>query len=320
MALATGVPRTNVERAGPAAIAARSQNPLIVNVVGSINPNAANSFLFVPTEAKYVRVGVLESSKGQPCIDEVEVFSGDSSTNLALHSNGAKATASSLLKGFEEKHQIGFLNDGKYGNERSWIPAQTPGWAQIELPETMTIDRVVLSRDRGGKLNRRVPVSFDILVSTDGKAWSTVKKVRPAAAKKDAARKAAPEKNGAKRKARQAAAAAHSKIGKAGTVPNILWITVEDMSPTLGSYGDNFARTPNIDALAEESVLYTNAFATSPVCSPSRSTLITGMYNASMGTNHMRSSNHMPIIASLRPPARIQKSYQSSVSVEGCRS
>jgi N-sulfoglucosamine sulfohydrolase len=293
MALAAGVPRTNVERPRPADIAAASQNPLIVNIVGSINPNAANAFLFVPTEAKYVRVTVLESSKGQPCIDEVEVFSGDSSTNLALHSNGAKATASSLLKGFEEKHQIGFLNDGKYGNQRSWIPAQMPAWAQIELPASMAIDRVVLSRDRGGKLSRRVPVCFDILVSTDGKAWSTVKKVRPAAAKNGAARKAASEKDGAKRKARKAAAA-HSGIRPAGTVPNILWITVEDMSPTLGCYGDNFARTPNIDALAKESVLYTNAFAVSPVCSPSRSTLITGMYNASMGTNHMRSSNHLP--------------------------
>ncbi|MGY8793524.1 MAG: family 16 glycoside hydrolase, partial [Woeseiales bacterium] len=293
MAQAAGVPRTNVERAGPAAIAAGSQDPLIVNVVGSINPNAANPFLFVPTEAKYVRVAVLESSKGQPCIDEVEVFSGDSSTNLALHSNGAKATASSLLKGFEEKHQIGFLNDGKYGNERSWIPAEVPGWAQIELPKVVTIDRVVLSRDRGGKLARRVPVSFDILVSGDGKEWNTVKTVRPAVAKKDAAAKPAPDKTDARRKARRAAEAM-SKISKAGTVPNILWITVEDMSPTLGCYGDNFARSPNLDAFAKESVLYTNAFAVSPVCSPSRSTLITGMFNASMGTNQMRSSNNIP--------------------------
>lgn len=77
-------------------------------------------------------------------------------------------------------------------------------------------------------------------------------------------------------------------------VPNILWITVEDMSPTLGCYGDTSARTPNLDAFARQSILYTNAFAVSPVCSPSRSTLITGMYNASMGTHHMRSSNPLP--------------------------
>ena len=112
-----------------------------------------------------MRVDVLASSNGQPCIDELEIFSGDSPQNLALHSNGAKATASSLLKGYEEKHQIEFLNDGKYGNAHSWIPAKSTGWAQIELPEAKTIDRVVLSRDRGGRLTRRVPVSFDILIS-----------------------------------------------------------------------------------------------------------------------------------------------------------
>ena len=76
--------------------------------------------------------------------------------------------------------------------------------------------------------------------------------------------------------------------------PNILWITVEDMSPTLGCYDDQFAHTPNLDALAEQSIVYTNAFAVSPVCSPSRSTLITGMYNSTMGTQQMRSANRLP--------------------------
>ena len=55
--------------------------------------------------------------------------------------------------------------------------------------------------------------------------------------------------------------------------PNILWITAEDMSPVLGCYGDKFAITPNIDQLAKESVRYTKAFASAPVCSPSRSCL-----------------------------------------------
>ena len=88
--------------------------------------------------------------------------------------------------------------------------------------------------------------------------------------------------------------AAVTTAAKATDQPNILWITVEDMSPTIGCYGDKFARTPTLDQFARESVLYTNAFAASPVCSPSRSTLITGIYNASMGTNQMRSSNHIP--------------------------
>jgi len=71
--------------------------------------------------------------------------------------------------------------------------------------------------------------------------------------------------------------------------PNLLWITVEDMSPDLGAWGDDYARTPNIDRLAAESVRYTGAFATAPVCSPSRSTLITGVYATSLGTQRLRS-------------------------------
>ena len=60
--------------------------------------------------------------------------------------------------------------------------------------------------------------------------------------------------------------------------PNILWITLEDTSFFMGCYGDKVAKTPNIDRLAEEGDRFTNAFATSPVCSPARSALITGMH------------------------------------------
>ena len=77
-------------------------------------------------------------------------------------------------------------------------------------------------------------------------------------------------------------------------LPNILWIVAEDMSPTLGCYGDNFATTPNIDALASESVRYTNAFATAPVCSPSRACLINGCSAAMQGTHPMRSEFPLP--------------------------
>ncbi len=283
-----------------------------VTVRRNVVSGKANSFSFVPIEAKYVRVDIFESSKGQPCIDELEIFSGNSPKNLALHSNGATATASSLLKGHEEKHQIEFLNDGRYGNARSWIPAMKTGWAQIGLPAPTTIDRVVLSRDRIGGGKFRVPISFDILVSRDGKEWNTVKKVRPLPVKKGAEDKAA----AMQRRAQREAAAAKPQTGKAERPPNILWITVEDMSPTLGCYGDSFARTPNLDAFSKESILYTNAFAASPVCSPSRSTLITGMYNASMGTNQMRSSNHIPTGVKGFPSFLREAGYYTSNNVK----
>lgn len=77
--------------------------------------------------------------------------------------------------------------------------------------------------------------------------------------------------------------------------PNILWITCEDVSSSyLGCYGDSYAITPNIDELAGESVLYTKAFATAPVCAPSRSCLITGVYATSLGTQHLRSDVKLP--------------------------
>ena len=70
--------------------------------------------------------------------------------------------------------------------------------------------------------------------------------------------------------------------------PNILWITCEDQMPSLGSFGDPVSKTPNLDKLASEGVRFTNTFSTAGVCAPSRATLITGMYQNSIGTLHMR--------------------------------
>ena len=72
--------------------------------------------------------------------------------------------------------------------------------------------------------------------------------------------------------------------------PNILMIVAEDMSPRVGVYGDALAKTPSIDQLASEGVLYTNMHTISGVCAPSRSSLVTGVYATSMGTHQMRTS------------------------------
>ncbi len=70
---------------------------------------------------------------------------------------------------------------------------------------------------------------------------------------------------------------------------NILWISIEDISPTLGCYGDAYAKTPRVDHFATEGVRYDNAHSVYPVCAPSRSSIITGMYPATIGSHHMRS-------------------------------
>ena len=71
--------------------------------------------------------------------------------------------------------------------------------------------------------------------------------------------------------------------------PNILYIALEDITPMMGCYGDTYAKTPNFDQLAAESVRYTHAYSVGPVCSVSRSSIVTGMYPTTIGTMHHRS-------------------------------
>jgi arylsulfatase A-like enzyme len=76
--------------------------------------------------------------------------------------------------------------------------------------------------------------------------------------------------------------------------PNILWLVSEDNIPILGSFGEPLARTPNLDRLAQQGIRYERAYSTAPVCAPSRSTIITGCYASSLGTQHMRSFRALP--------------------------
>lgn len=71
--------------------------------------------------------------------------------------------------------------------------------------------------------------------------------------------------------------------------PNILWLIAEDFGPQLGCYGTKQVWTPNLDALATKGTRYTRFFTTAPVCSPSRSAFMTGMYQTSIGAHNHRS-------------------------------
>ena len=88
--------------------------------------------------------------------------------------------------------------------------------------------------------------------------------------------------------------------------PNILFIVFEDMGPRIGAYGDEVANTPILDAFARQSILYTNAFTTAGVCAPSRSALITGNYQQSIGTQHMRTATDGPQPYEAVPPSYIK--------------
>lgn len=72
--------------------------------------------------------------------------------------------------------------------------------------------------------------------------------------------------------------------------PNILWIYIEDTNAWMSCYGDRVAETSNIDQLASEGIRFDRAYMTSGVCSPTRSAVITGMYQTSIGAHEHYSS------------------------------
>lgn len=71
--------------------------------------------------------------------------------------------------------------------------------------------------------------------------------------------------------------------------PNIIWIIAEDMSCHFGYQGEPLVKTPHVDRLAREGAVFDSAYTTCPVCSPSRSALVTGMYQTTIGSQNHRS-------------------------------
>ncbi len=74
--------------------------------------------------------------------------------------------------------------------------------------------------------------------------------------------------------------------------PNIILIVADDLGyGELGSYGQEYIRTPNVDRLAAEGMRFTNHYSGSPVCAPSRSVLLTGLHT---GHTYIRDNDEMP--------------------------
>lgn len=94
--------------------------------------------------------------------------------------------------------------------------------------------------------------------------------------------------------------------------PNLLWITSEDNGPQLGCYGDDYAVTPHLDALAERGMIYLHAWSTAPVCAPARTAIISGLYPSSLGAEHMRSEIPLPAGLRLYPELLREAGYYCS--------
>ena len=76
--------------------------------------------------------------------------------------------------------------------------------------------------------------------------------------------------------------------------PNIVWLVAEDLGLYIPPFGDSTIVTPNLSRLADEGVRYTNVYSVSGVCSPSRASIVTGMYPTSIGAHHMRTLSQQP--------------------------
>ncbi|HKT61782.1 MAG TPA: sulfatase [Gemmatimonadales bacterium] len=68
-----------------------------------------------------------------------------------------------------------------------------------------------------------------------------------------------------------------SDQGDAGQRPNVLFIAVDDLRPTIGAFGDPYAKTPNLDRLARSGATFLQAYAQQALCNPSRASLLTGL-------------------------------------------
>jgi hypothetical protein len=146
---------------------------------------------FAPVAARRLRFTVAKTTDAEPCIDELEVYTAeDTPRNIALVANGTKATASSVFPN-SDIHRLEHINDGKYGNSRSWISNERgKGWVELEFPQTVTIDKVVWGRDREEKFFDRLATEYQIEVagsndwrvvasSADRQAHEAGKKVEP---------------------------------------------------------------------------------------------------------------------------------------------
>jgi N-sulfoglucosamine sulfohydrolase len=97
--------------------------------------------------------------------------------------------------------------------------------------------------------------------------------------------------------------------------PNILLVTADDLGLQMGCYGDQIVHTPHLDRFAAQGIRFTRAFVTQASCSPSRSSMLTGLYphqNGQVGLSHRGYSMYDPPIPTL--PGELKKAgYRTGI-------
>jgi mono/diheme cytochrome c family protein len=125
----------------------------------------------LPVSTSFVRFEIMSTTTGdEPCIDELELWSTDG-RNAALN---ASLTSSGNYAG-SLKHQLQHVNDGKFGNDFSWISnTGGHGWVTLSLAKPETIDRIVWGRDRLQQFTDRTATRYSISFSSDHENWTVV--------------------------------------------------------------------------------------------------------------------------------------------------
>ena len=136
---------------------------------------ARNAEDFEPVAARSLRFRVLNTERGdEPCLDELELWSAPAAGGPVNVARSAAVRTSGDYAG-DPKPRPEHLNDGLYGNGRSWISdAKGSGWVVLELPEPALVDRVVWGRDRDGVYADRLARDYVIEVAVASGAWRAV--------------------------------------------------------------------------------------------------------------------------------------------------
>lgn len=125
---------------------------------------------FERIKAVGVRFNITASGNSQPCIDEWEVFN-PTGENVAAADRGSKPSASSTLPGYAI-HRIEHINDGKPGNDHSWISNETNGgFVRIDFAQPELISRMQWGRDRSERFRDRVALGYSIEALLEDGTW-----------------------------------------------------------------------------------------------------------------------------------------------------
>jgi len=127
------------------------------------------------TAVRFTSFATTNNNRYEPCIDELEAFGpADPTKNVALAKHGCVPSSSGNYPP-SSRHKLTHVNDGQYGNGRSWISNEKGrGWVQIDFPTPTKIDTIVWGRDRNGKIPDRLAINYEIALRSEDGTWHTV--------------------------------------------------------------------------------------------------------------------------------------------------